>query len=70
MFSVYDLDSRYLRLPLVESAPFATGELGFFPAPKAPEEFRDLAHSVCRGAYVERLLSKSSHVNITTPQSD
>jgi len=58
MFSIYDLDSRYLRLPLAESAPFAAEELGLFPAPRVPEEFRDLARGVCAGGYVGKLLGR------------
>jgi carbonic anhydrase len=60
MFSVYDLDSRYLRLPLAASAPFSAEEMGLFPAPKQPEEFRNLVGTVCRGAYVERLLGHNA----------
>ena len=60
MFSVYDLDSRYLRLPLEASAPFAAGEVGLFPAPEEPEEFRNLVRSISEGRYVEKLLGQSS----------
>jgi carbonic anhydrase len=59
MFSVYDLDSRYLRLPLAASAPFAAQEMGLFPAPKESEEFRNLARTVCGGGYVQKLLGQS-----------
>ena len=58
VFSVYDLDSRYLRLTLAESAPFAPEEMGLFPAPKEIEQFRDLGRAVCGGGYVGRLLGR------------
>jgi len=58
MYSIYDLDSRYLRLPLAESAPFAAEEMGLFPAPKELEEFRTLARAVCGGGQIASLLGR------------
>ena len=60
VFGVYDLDSRLVRLPLAATSPFSTGEMGLFPAPTEPEEFRRLAHSVCGGGHVESLLGSRS----------
>ena len=52
MFSVYDLDSRYLRLPLAASAPFVAEEMGLFPVAQRAE-CRSMARTVCGGSYVQ-----------------
>jgi carbonic anhydrase len=55
-FGVYDLDNRWIRLPLSTAPPFPANETGLFPAPAGPEEFRSLAAAVCGGALVGALL--------------
>jgi carbonic anhydrase len=56
LFGVYDLDSRWVRLPLSVAPPYPAGEAGLFPAPAGPEEFRSLAAAICGGALVAALL--------------
>jgi carbonic anhydrase len=56
LFGVYDIDSRWVRLPLSVAPPYPAGEAGLFPAPAGPEEFSSLSAAVCGGALVGALL--------------
>jgi carbonic anhydrase len=56
LFGVYDLDSRWIRLPLSVAPPYPAGEAGLFPAPAGPEEFLSLAAAISGGALVGALL--------------
>jgi len=56
VFGVYDLISRYVRLPLSPPGELTEEEKGLFLPPENAEGFRQLAHRICSGKLVKSLL--------------
>lgn len=57
-FSSYDLNTRYVRLPLSPGSSIQESEMGLFASPRNPDEFRALARKLCKGELVKGLISK------------
>jgi carbonic anhydrase len=56
VFGVYDLASRYVRLPL--SASGTDSDRGLFPAPRTDEELLELGARVAAGDFIRSLLDR------------
>ena len=57
-FSIYDLVSRHVRLPLAESAEEGT-DLGLFAPPADEKGFEELGDRVADGAFIRSILGKT-----------
>ena len=51
-----DLSTRYVRLPLSPANEITEEERGLFKPPDDAEGFRQLAHRICSGPLVRKLL--------------
>ncbi len=56
VFGTYDLSTRYVRLPLSPANEITEEERGLFKPPDDAEGFRQLAHRICSGPLVRKLL--------------
>jgi len=55
-FGAYDLQSRYVRLPLSLPGYTTDEEVGLFAPPENIDEFRDLARMICSGPLIRSQL--------------